>query len=137
MKKLFTFLSFALFLLSSNCLKADAQELVYLNEPFVFEGASVQSVAYYYSDFPYELIYNRLSMSNLYGLNCWELRVLRNAIYAYHGYIFKSDDLRRFFNGCSWYYPRYKSESKVFGMMSKTEKYNIELIKKRERQLGC
>ena len=90
-----------------------------------------------YDSFPYELIYQNLTVSDLYGLNCWDLRVLRNAIYAYHGYIFKSDDLRYHFNQFSWYRPRYKSESKVYGMMSKTEKHNIEIIKKRERQLGC
>ena len=100
------------------------------------DGGEAISVYSYYG-YPSELSYRRLSISDLYGLNCWELRVLRNAIYAKYGYIFKSDDLYYFFMECSWYRPRYKSESKVYGMMSKTEKANIDTIKKRERQLGC
>lgn len=95
------------------------------------------NVRYSYYDYPYELSYEWLSISDTYGLSCSELRILRNAIYAHYGYIFKSDDLRYFFNRCSWYYPRYKSEAKVYGMMSKTEKHNIDIIKKREKQLGC
>lgn len=90
-----------------------------------------------YSSFPYWLINRRLTMSDLYGYDCYGLRILRNCIFAYHGYIFQSDDLRWYFNQCPWYYPRYSSQSKVMKMMSKTEKANIELIKKREKQLGC
>ena len=100
------------------------------------EGEAVQVLSTYY-DFPYWIMNNRITMNDLYGLSCYELRVLRNHFYAYYGYIFKSDDLRYYFNQCSWYRGRYKSESKVYGMMSKLQKSNIETIKKRERQLGC
>ena len=105
------------------------QNLVYQNEGQVIKAQ--------FRTFPYWLINNRLTMSNIAGYNCRDLRILRNCIFAYHGYIFKSDDLRWYFNQCPWYYPRFSSQSKVMGMMSKTEKANIDLIKKRERQLGC
>lgn len=94
-------------------------------------------VQYGYSDFPYELLYRKLTMNDLYGLDCSQLRVLRNSIYAYYGYIFKSDDLRWFFSQFDWYNPRYRNEGKVSAKFSKIEKYNIDFIKKRERQLGC
>lgn len=110
-------------------------------------GYSLQSLVYTQDDgmvvnaqsstFPYWLVNRKLTMNDLYGYDCYDLRILRNSIFAYHGYIFQSDDLRWYFNQCPWYRPRYSSQSKVLGMMSKTEKANIELIKKRERQLGC
>lgn len=91
----------------------------------------------YSNDPPYYLMNRRLTMSDLYGYNCGELRLLRNSLYAYHGYRFKSSDLYYYFSQYYWYNPRYTSESKVLSFMNKTEKYNIEMIKKRERQLGC
>ena len=92
----------------------------------------------YSNNMPYSFVlYNWLDISDLYGYNCWELRVMRNTIYANYGYIFKSDDLRRYFYQFSWYNPRYKSEAKVSGMFTKTQKHNVAVIKQRERQLGC
>lgn len=99
-------------------------------------NASVSNV--YSNNMPYSFVlYNWLDISDLYGYNCWELRVMRNTIYAYYGYIFKSTDLSRYFYQFSWYNPRYKSESKVSSMFSGTQKHNVQVIKQRERQLGC
>lgn len=83
------------------------------------------------------LRYYKISISDLYGLDCDDLRVLRNAFYAFHGYIFKSNDLAWFFSQFSWYYPRYRDQGRCAKQMNQTEKYNIGIIKKRERQLGC
>ena len=33
-----------------------------------------------------------------------QIRVLKNSIYARHGYIFKDSNLRAYFNSQSWYY---------------------------------
>lgn len=33
-----------------------------------------------------------------------QIRVLKNSIYARHGYIFKDSNLRRYFNSQPWYY---------------------------------
>lgn len=91
----------------------------------------------FFDDFPSDLIYTKLSISDVYRFNCEQLRLLRNAIFAYHGYIFKSDDLRWYFNQFRWYNPRYKSDVKVMQLMTNTEKHNIEILKRRENQLGC
>ena len=39
------------------------------------------------------------------GLSSVELRILRNTVFALHGYIFKSWDLSCFFKGYDWYMP--------------------------------
>lgn len=99
--------------------------------------AKVVNVQYGYYDFPYEIITRKLTMSDLRGLDCEDLRILRNAIYAYHGYIFTSKDLKRYFSQFAWYDPITSNQNRVYSSFSKIEKYNIELIQKRERQLGC
>jgi len=55
-----------------------------------------------------------------------ELRIMRNEIYARHGYIFKSEDLRLYFSQQSWYQPMYVD---VENDLSKMEKTNIQYIK--------
>lgn len=54
------------------------------------------------------------------------LRILRNSIYARHGYKFKSADLHKYFSQFSWYHPRY---SDVESKLSTIEKANIKEIK--------
>lgn len=58
-----------------------------------------------------------------------DLRIMRNWIYARHGYIFKSRDLKEYFSQYSWYSPRY---SDVSSQLSKIEKRNVEFIKRHE-----
>ncbi len=58
-------------------------------------------------------------------------RIWRNAIYARHGYIFKSKDLRNYFSDFSWYRPRYKDVSRK---LSKIEQHNIRVLKSLEAQ---
>ena len=41
----------------------------------------------------------------LQSLSKYELRWLRNYLFAKHGYIFKSKDLQSFFEQCNWYIP--------------------------------
>ncbi len=79
---------------------------------------------------PYAWLSGPLSYSDLSGYSKAELRILRNAIYARHGYIFKSADLRNYFSQYSWYVPR---SSNVMGSLSYTEKKNVELIRSMER----
>lgn len=97
---------------------------------------SVISVQYGMS-YPSWLITRRLTMNDIRGWSCWDLRVYRNAIYAVNGYIFKSDDLREIFYSCGWYRPNTKSDRTAYNRMSSTEKANVDLMKKREKQLGC
>lgn len=59
-----------------------------------------------------------------------ELRLMRNEIFAAHGYIFKSADLREYFEKTKWYKPRY---SNVDDRLTEIEKYNIKQILKVEK----
>ena len=69
-------------------------------------------------------------VSNLTG---WELKIMRNEIFARHGYIFKKEEMRNYFMYEKWYVPRFEN---VDGMLSDVEKKNIELIKRYESRLG-
>jgi len=61
-----------------------------------------------------------------------ELRFMRNEIFARHGYIFKSEDLNAYFSDKSWYSP---IRSDVTKLLTEIDKYNIQLIKKKEQEL--
>ena len=56
-------------------------------------------------------------------------RIWRNAMYARHGYIFKSKDLKAYFSQFSWYRPRYKDVSRK---LSQIEQHNIRVLKSLE-----
>ncbi|RPI15472.1 MAG: YARHG domain-containing protein [Ignavibacteriae bacterium] len=70
-----------------------------------------------------------LASDDVRNLSKWELKIMRNEIFARHGYIFKTDDMRDYFNRQSWYSGTYDN---VESMLSSTEKSNIELIKRYE-----
>lgn len=61
-----------------------------------------------------------------------ELRILRNEIFARKGYIFKSEDLLKYFNEFEWYKPNIKKIEDI--KLSVVEKYNIKKIKEAENQ---
>ncbi|MDQ3020627.1 MAG: YARHG domain-containing protein [Bacteroidota bacterium] len=72
-----------------------------------------------------------LTDSDLKDLSTEELKILRNEIYARHGYIFKTADMKTYFSGKSWYHPQY--EIVTDNMLSGIEKANRDLIKKYEK----
>lgn len=53
-----------------------------------------------------------------------------NDIYAEHGYIFSNKTWQNYYNGKSWYEPRYRSQSDAEKTMTKTEKENIDYLAK-------
>lgn len=61
-----------------------------------------------------------------------KLRLARNEIFARHGYIFDSADLKKYFNDKSWYIPSIKPSKWSDSLLNKYEKKNIALIKKYE-----
>lgn len=67
--------------------------------------------------------------SDLEGKTAGDLRLMRNAIFARHGYIFKSDDLKEYFSEFDWYVPRYAD---VTDRLSSIEQKNITFIQKYE-----
>lgn len=66
-------------------------------------------------------------ISNMYQR---DLEVMRNAIYARHGYSFKNRDMRHFFDNVYWYIPLSVDVTKD---LTELEKKNIELIKRYEK----
>ncbi|TKD70708.1 YARHG domain-containing protein [Pseudalkalibacillus hwajinpoensis] len=72
----------------------------------------------------------KLHESDLSWFSEDELRLARNEIFARHGYVFKSDELERYFSDQSWYYP----DPYYDGSLSSIEDYNVKLIEKMEEQ---
>lgn len=72
---------------------------------------------------------NRLiTKSELRHYSKTELRYARNEIFARHGYIFSSQDLKQYFSSKSWYKPKTKQVH-----LSEIESANVKLIKSMER----
>lgn len=70
-----------------------------------------------------------LSRSEIANLNKDQLKIMRNEIFARHGYIFKTPDMKSYFAQQSWYHGQFHN---VNSMLSGIEKQNIELIRKYE-----
>ena len=70
-----------------------------------------------------------LTESDIYGYTKNDLRILRNWIYARHGYRFKTADMRSFFENEPWYEGRYDD---VSSMLTDIEQQNVEFIKRHE-----
>lgn len=60
-----------------------------------------------------------------------ELRLMRNEIFAFHGYKFNSKDLKEYFSNKNWYKP---SDKNVNERLNKFERANIKLIQKLEKK---
>jgi len=70
-----------------------------------------------------------LNLNDISGLSKSDLRIMRNEIFARHGYIFKTNDMKDYFNKQPWYRGQYTD---VTSRLSNIEKQNVELIKKYE-----
>ena len=67
----------------------------------------------------------KVNPADVMNLSKYELRILRNAIYAIHGHKFKSADLTKHFSQFSWYVPL----GDMSGTLSDLERENIDFIK--------
>lgn len=74
----------------------------------------------------------KLTEDDLNGLSKEDLRKLRNAIYAAHGYIFKDKKLLEFFKTFDWYKETTTDMNAVSAELNDVEKYNVNFIKERE-----
>jgi len=70
-----------------------------------------------------------LNADDVRYLSRFDLRIMRNEIYARHGYIFQTEELRNYFSRQSWYKPLYND---VGPMLSPLEIKNIEFVKRYE-----
>jgi len=71
-----------------------------------------------------------LTSSDLSNLTKRDLKIMRNEVFARHGYIFKTFDMRHYFSQQNWYRPIYND---VTDQLSDIEKNNVELIKSYEK----
>jgi len=82
------------------------------------------------TSFGYEVTSTRiLTEKDIVGISKSELRIIRNEIYARHGYIFNSADLKQHFSKFSWYKP---VSADVSASLSDIEKANVAFLKKHE-----
>lgn len=73
---------------------------------------------------------NKLKESDLKNLKKLDLEIIRNTIFARHGYSFKKRSVRQFFDQVDWYVPM---NNNVDGELTQLEKDNIVLLKKFEK----
>ena len=71
-----------------------------------------------------------LTEKDVENLKNEELRLMRNEIYARHGYSFKLADMREHFDKLDWYMPMAVD---ITNKLTKIEKANAELIKRYEK----
>jgi hypothetical protein len=71
-----------------------------------------------------------LNDADLVNMSAYELLIMRNEIFARHGYIFKTEEMRNYFQQMSWYSP---VSTDVGHLLSPIERSNIKLIQKYER----
>lgn len=106
-------------------------------------GSSYQSQQTTSTETTYQSHYDRLlnmdlgtrylNKSDLSGLTSRELTYLRNSIYAKHGYVFKSDELDRYFSQFSWYHRDYSVTDDI---LNSTERANTKLIREYQKEYG-
>jgi hypothetical protein len=66
-----------------------------------------------------------LNEDDLSGKSAYQLKIMRNEVYARYGYIFKTPQLREYFNNQSWYKGQYRN---VDDQLSAIERTNVEFI---------
>ena len=70
-----------------------------------------------------------LTLNDTKGKSAYELKIMRNEIYARQSYIFKTSAMKEYFSRYSWYTPLHTD---VFSKFSKIEKTNIQFIRSHE-----
>lgn len=95
--------------------------------PEVIENDATSEVS---ADNVYDLDSRKLTDDELRYMTSYELRLLRNEIFARHGYIFNSSDLQKHFGSQSWYRPVTNNAYDL--NLNSIEQYNINLIKQYE-----
>ena len=71
-----------------------------------------------------------LKTADVENLSKEELSMMRNEIFARHGYCFSRKDMRQMFENEDWYIP---NTVDIKGYLTDTEKKNIALIKRYEK----
>ena len=95
-----------------------------------YESTSNNSSYFSQEDYPFTA-QRAIKESELTSYSKEELSIMRNEIFARHGYIFKRADLKEYFSQKSWYNPQY---SNVDNSLSAIEKQNVAVIQKVEKK---
>lgn len=77
-----------------------------------------------------------LREADLIGKTAWELDVMRNTIYAKHGYIFNRKDLSEYFSQQEWYRPQINDHRDVYQRLNAKERYEAHLILDYQQRAG-
>lgn len=97
---------------------------------FLADKTTTTEITYNSTDEYYHITGSRkLTYDDIKGLSNRELRIMRNEIYARHGYIFQDAMLRDHFLQKPWYTPQTKNVA-----LSSIEQYNVLFIKSYEQQ---
>lgn len=97
---------------------------------FLADKTTTTEITYNSADEYYHITGSRkLTYDDIKGLSNQELRIMRNEIYARHGYIFQDAMLRDHFLQKPWYTPQTKNVA-----LSNIEQYNVLFIKSYEQQ---
>ncbi len=97
---------------------------------FLADKTPTTEITYNSADEYYHITGSRkLTYDDIKGLSNRELRIMRNEIYARHGYIFQDAMLRDHFLQKPWYTPQTKNVA-----LSNIEQYNVLFIKSYEQQ---
>lgn len=79
---------------------------------------------------PYAWLTERLATEDdLAGKTKSDIKIMRNTIFAMHGYIFKTQDMKEYFSKQSWYKPQ---KENVNSELSSIENQNIQFLKSHE-----
>ena len=79
---------------------------------------------------PYTWLAERLATEDdLAGKSKSDIKIMRNTIFAMHGYIFKTEDMKEYFSKQSWYKPQ---KDNVNSELSSIENQNIQFLKSHE-----
>ena len=78
-----------------------------------------------------------VSENDLQGLSPRDLELMRNEIYARHGWVFRRPDLRRYFESQPWYRPNNDglANRMIEAGLSGVERRNVQIIQELEKRL--
>ena len=106
--------------------KMKEKKSIYEDEEYIEESYFTTSA----SVFDFNSSLKELSIKDVENLSKADIYILRNSIYARHGYSFKSAQLSSYFQEQSWYYP---VKSDIKKELSELEKKNINLLMRYEK----
>ncbi len=73
----------------------------------------------------------KISTTEIAGCSKDDLKIMRNEIFARHGYIFKTNEMKSYFNKQKWYKGKYNN---VDNMLTDVEIHNIKVIQEVEKR---